>query len=148
MTELSYQYRGQCACGGVKIVYHCAEELSRQTARSCQCEFCVPQAALYLSTPGAKLEVSVRDRRWLYAHRFGTASADFMHCARCNTLTHVQSRIDGDVYALVCANILDAECSPEAVELVSYEGETLEERLRRRARRWIPEIEVRQSGAR
>jgi hypothetical protein len=71
-----------------------------------------------------------------------------MHCARCNTLTYVQSRIDGEIYALVCANILDADCAPKSIEPADYEGETLQERLQRRAQRWIPEIEIRQRNAR
>lgn len=147
MDDSHYSYKGSCRCGAVSLVYRCTREPGEQAARACQCEFCAPRAAIYLSDPASLLEVTVRDRRWLYAHRFGTATADFMHCARCNTLAYVQSEIDGKLYALVSAEILDGFEGPGCVETVSYDGESLEQRLQRRAQRWIPELSIREDHA-
>jgi DNA-binding CsgD family transcriptional regulator len=82
----------------------------------------------------------VKDSRYLYAHRFGTSTADFMHCAVCNCQVFVRCEIEGQVYALVSAPTLLEFSRLQGFVPVDYDGENLPERLRRRARYWIPEL--------
>ena len=142
MTEHRYSHEGSCRCGSLRIHFHCDSALEALRARSCQCEFCLPRGASYVSDTTGRLEVRVRDRRLLYAHVFGTGTADFMHCARCNHLVFVRSRIDGRNYALVVVQALNAGAELAGTGPVDYHCESLPQRLSRRAASWIPDLEV------
>jgi hypothetical protein len=138
MNDFPHNHPGGCECGAVRFDYRCREPLAQQVARACQCEFCLPREASYLSDSVSELEVRIRDRRYLYAHRFGTATAEFMHCAVCNTEVYVACDIDGTRYALVRAAALDEFTALGGTSEVSHDDESLEQRLSRRARNWIP----------
>ncbi len=142
MNKQQHCHAGSCDCGAVQIEYHCSQPLKELSARACQCSFCVPQATSYLSEPDALLRVRIKDPRYLYAHCFGTRSADFMHCVICNALVFVKSTIDDHDYGLVVASTLfEPPVAGEAVT-VDYDTETLAQRLQRRARHWIGTLEV------
>jgi hypothetical protein len=142
VIESRFQHRGACRCGALRISYHCDQPPEKLIPRACQCEFCRPKSASYVSAPQGRLEVRLRDRRMLYAHVFGTGTAEFMHCAFCNEMVFVRSEVDGRVYALVVAQAL-LEMPPGASgRSVDYASESLAERLSRRAANWIPELEL------
>ena len=142
MSEHPFQHRGGCECGAVSFVYHCSQPLTDLVARACQCEFCLPRGASYLSEADARLQVQFRNGRYIYAHSFGTNTADFMHCAVCNTLVYVKSEIDGRDYALVVATALLEYELLDSQGPVDYAGEELTDRLQRRAEHWISHLEV------
>jgi hypothetical protein len=142
MTEMKHHHAGGCDCGAIEFEYTCSLPLAELSARACQCNFCRPQATSYLSEPGASLRVMLPDSRYLYAHCFGTRSADFMHCAVCNALVFVKSEIEGHQYALVVARALKEPPICNAAVAVDYAAENLEQRLQRRAQRWIGQLEV------
>ena len=122
--------------------YHCDQAKQALSPRACQCAFCLPRGASYLSDPSARLEVQLEDRRLLYAHLFGTGTAEFMHCGRCNELVYVRCEIEGRDYGLVVAAALADPPAAATTQAAEYGAETLEERLARRAARWIPEVEI------
>jgi hypothetical protein len=142
MIETKHTHQGGCDCGAIQFEYTCSLPLEQLSARACQCSFCRPQATTYLSEPAAALRVSLRDKRYLYAHCFATRSADFMHCAVCNALVFVKSEIEGQDYALVVARALSATPGGGAALAVDYDKENLEQRLQRRAQSWISRLEV------
>lgn len=142
MTDYPFQHEGACECGGVKFSYHSHTALEELSVRACQCDYCLPRDTRYLSEPAGALRVTVHDRRILYAHQFGTRSADFMHCALCNNLVYVCCRIDEQVYALVVANALARQTGLGAATSVDYDSELLDERLGRRKDRWIGDFEL------
>lgn len=145
MSDFTFQHAGGCRCGAVRYDLHCNLDLDKLALRACQCEFCLPRGARYISMPDAHLEVQVRDKRFLYAHVFGTGTADFMHCGRCNDLVYVSSEIEGRTRALVVENTLEGELSAQP-DAMDYDGESLDERLARRAANWIPTLVVREAG--
>ena len=140
MSEYPHQHAGGCECGAVRFTYYCRQPLSEITARACQCLYCLPRAATYLSDVNTSLHVQVKDSRYLYAHRFGTNTADFMHCAVCNMQVFVRSEIDGFVYALVSAPALQEFEQLQNFVSMDYDEENLPQRLSRRSQRWIPEL--------
>ena len=142
MSEFAYRHSGGCACGAVTFRYHCNRPAAELEPRACQCSFCRPRAASYVGGGEGRLEVRVRDRRFLYAHVFGTGTADFMHCGRCNHAVYVSSRIDGREYALVCFDALDLDVEAAGPQPMDFDDESLDERLARRAKTWIPDLEV------
>jgi hypothetical protein len=142
MVEKRHCHPGSCDCGAIQFEYYCSRPLTELSARACQCDFCRPLANTYLSEPDGLLRVKLRDMRYLYAHCFGTRSADFQHCAICNALVYVTSEIDGHVYALVVARALKESPPNSDAQAVDYAAENLEQRLQRRAQRWISNLEV------
>ena len=126
----------------MSFAYHCRAPLEVRAARACQCEVCLPRGASYLSEPDSRLQVRLRDSRYVYAHSFGTNTADFMHCAICNTLVYVKSEIDGHDYALVVASALLEYEQLASLGPVDYEGEEVADRLQRRAEHWIKQLEI------
>jgi hypothetical protein len=142
MSHFEYRHQGACDCGAVSFAYHCGQSLEHMEARACQCEYCRPKDACYLSAPAAELRVTVKDLRYLYAHRFGTASADFMHCAVCNGQVFVRCEVGDEVYAVVSARALEGFESLGSILPVDHGTESLAERLARRAQCWIPVVVV------
>ena len=122
MSEYAYQHSGGCACGAVTV--RCNRSAAELAPRACQCSFCRPRAASYVGGEG-RLEVRVRDKRYLYAHVFGTGTADFMHCGRCNHAVYVTSRVEGREYALVCFQALGIDAETSAAHAVDFDDESL-----------------------
>jgi hypothetical protein len=142
MIEYSHEHPGGCECGAVRFIFRAQQPLAQMTARSCQCLYCQPRGSSYLSNAESALHVKVRDLRYLYAHRFGTNTADFMHCAICNMQVFVRSEVEGHVYALVSAAALLESARLQHFSAVDYDGEALPQRLRRRSQAWIPELQI------
>ena len=148
MSDTLHQHAGACECGAVQFVYRCGQSLAEITARACQCIYCLPHQASYVSDPQAQLHITLKDKRYLYAHRFGTGTADFMHCVICNSQVFVRSEIDGHLFALVSARALLEFDQLQEFSAVDFDSETLEERLSRRSEPWIPELYVYAGNAR
>ena len=142
MSEFPHEHTGSCSCGSVSYRYSCHSAAADLHPRACQCLFCRPRGASYISDPGGRLEVRVRDLRYLYSHVFGTATADFMHCGRCNHLVYVSTEIDGRLYGLVVQDSLDADIDPGRSRAVEFSTESLEERMARRAKTWIADVRI------
>ena len=142
MNEPAFCHRGACECGHVSLEYRTRTVTADLQARSCQCQYCAPAGHRYLSTAGDSLRVFVPDPRVLYAHCFGTYTAEFMHCALCNNLVFVRSEIEGRAFALAVLGTLGELAGRVCCEPVCYEGEALSRRLERRSRRWIADVDV------
>jgi len=141
VTEYHFQYHGACDCGAVRLVYHCNAALDELQARACQCDYCRPAGLSYLSEPASRLQVLVRDMRYLYAQTFATATAEFMHCAVCNHAVYVRSEIEGNNYALVVAQTLAGWPLPIQVLPKDFGTESVADRLQRRRANWIGQLE-------
>jgi hypothetical protein len=142
VNDYPYEHPGHCECGAVSFSYRCAQPLEKLAARACQCDYCRPRALAYLSEPNTFLRVTLGDQRYLYAHSFATHTADFYHCALCNTPVFVKSHIDGRDYALVVANALDGFAELGASVETRLDEESLAERLQRRSGTWIGGFEM------
>jgi hypothetical protein len=142
VSEFQYQHAGGCACGAVSYRFFCDLSLEQIEPRACQCQFCRPRGSSYISATHGRLEVRVRDARFLYSHVFGTDTADFVHCGSCNHLVYVSSEVDGRLYGLVVEQSLYENLDVGRGRAVDFSAETLEARLARRAATWIPEVVV------
>jgi hypothetical protein len=86
--------------------------------------------------------VNVGDASLVSRYAFGTKTAEFHVCARCGVVPVVTSRIEGRLYAVVSVNAFDG-VDPSLVRRASatFEGESEEDRLARRQRNWIADVE-------
>jgi hypothetical protein len=85
----------------------------------------------------------ISDEDQLNRYRFSTATAEFFVCRRCGGMTFAVSEIDGRRYAVVNVFTFDDSDAMEFdISSTDFDGESLDQRLRRRAHNWIPAVEV------
>lgn len=87
------------------------------------------------------------DRSLVSTYAFGTKTADFHICSRCGVAPVVTSNIDGRVYAVVSVNAFEG-VDPALLDRApaSFDGEGVDDRLSRRKRNWIPDVEFVSNG--
>jgi hypothetical protein len=133
---------GSCHCGNIRFSLDWRPEPEMIPARACGCSFCVKHGGVWTSCPTGKLRVSVRDRERVLPYMFGTKTAEFHVCTACGVVPVVTSRIEGRLYAVVSVNAFD---NVEAARLkrmpASFDGESEGDRLARRQRNWIGNVE-------
>ncbi|MFQ5995577.1 MAG: GFA family protein [Acidiferrobacterales bacterium] len=111
--------------------------------RVCECSFCKKHNATYTSHGEAGLTVAIAEPSRVSKYLFGTNTAEFHVCGRCGVMPFATSRIDGELYAVVNVNTFeDADTFTFTREVRDYEAESLEDRLARRKRVWIPAVSV------
>ena len=133
---------GGCHCGNIRFRLQWPDE-GVIPARACSCSFCRPRRATYTSHREARLEAMIADEDGLSRYRFGTATAEFFVCRRCGGVTFAVSEIDGRRCAVVNVFTFDDSDAMEFDVLsTDFDGETVDQRLRRRARNWIPDVNI------
>lgn len=132
---------GRCHCGNISFQLDWQPEPSEIPARACTCSFCTKHGGVWTSCPTGSLAVAVRDPSAVSPYSFGTGTAVFHVCAHCGIVPVVTSRIDGNLFAVVSVNAFEnVEPSLLRRAPTSFEGESEETRLARRARHWIPSV--------
>lgn len=127
-------YRGACHCGVVSAEY---ETDAPVRLRADGCSFCSSRGVKSASDPDGRLRLVASKR--LTRYRFGHKTADYLICPDCGAYvaTYMESaRGPVGVVNVVGLNMRELKNLP--VTLTSLDGETVEERLARRAARWTP----------
>jgi hypothetical protein len=126
---------GACHCGVVKIVYRTAIPVEKWATRACQCSFCRKHGARNASDPAGELQIAGPVSRY----RFGLRTADFLLCKSCGCYVACVLEHEGRWFGTVNLLMLDVAL-PQTDVPMDYEGESIEERIRRRITRWTPTI--------
>ncbi len=127
-------YRGACHCGAVRAEYETDEPVR---LRQDGCGFCSTRGVKSASDPEGTLTVTSSVR--LNRYRFGHKTADFLICPDCGT--YVATSMESPRGALGVINVIGlniAELKNLPATLTSLEGESVDERIRRRVSRWTP----------
>ena len=133
---------GQCHCGNVTFDLDWPGDAQEIPARACGCSFCVKHGGVWTSNPDARLHATVRTAP-LTTYAFGTRTAVFHVCSRCGVVPFATSDIAERVYAVVSVNTLEnVEPARLRRSPTSFDGETLDARLARRARNWIADVRI------
>jgi hypothetical protein len=132
---------GRCHCGNIAFTMTWAPDPVEIPARACGCSFCTKHGGVWTSNPAAVLEVRVTDPVRVSRYAFGTRTADFHICATCGIVPLVTSRVAGHLYAVVNVNTF-TDVAPALLRhtAASFEEESEETRLARRARNWIAHV--------
>jgi hypothetical protein len=140
--------RGGCHCRALRFelswpTVEPSGGRARLPARRCDCSFCTRIDGVWTSHPGASLTVhEVANTATRY--RFGTQTADFHICSRCGITPLVTCELEGRRYAVVNVNTFDDEVHEHfeiGTDEVSFEGESVDDRLSRRKARWVGQVE-------
>lgn len=127
-------YRGACHCGVVSAAYETDQPVR---LRADGCGFCSSRGVKSASDPEGRLDLKASKK--LTRYRFGHKTADFLICPDCGT--YVATYMEGPRGSIGVANIVGLhinELKNLPVTLTSLEGESVEERLKRRVSRWTP----------
>jgi hypothetical protein len=139
---------GSCHCGNISFELSWEHSPKEIPARACGCSFCTKHGGVWTSNPNGGLKVSIKDRSLVSEYAFGTETAVFHICRQCGVVPVVTSEIAGRLYAVVSVNAFnDVEPSLLQRSPVSFEGESTQSRLARRARNWVPNVQFIETGA-
>jgi len=139
--------RGGCHCGVIRYELSWPLPMAEIPVRACGCSFCRKHDGTYTSHRDAVLMAVISNAAQVSDYTFGTGTAEFKVCSRCGVVPFVTSEILGTTYAVVNVNTFN-NVDPARFERAStdFEGETLEDRLARRRRSWIPNVTIRFGG--
>ena len=135
---------GSCHCGNVSFTLDWQPEPTTIPARACGCSFCVKHGGVWTSCPTGRLRVAVRNPARVSRYAFGTKTAEFHVCMDCGIVPVVTSLIAGRLYAVVSVNAFDDGAAARLERTpASFDGESEGDRLARRQRKWIGDVEFR-----
>jgi len=132
-------YVGGCHCGALGWRFYTDREPSDWAVRACQCGFCRAHGVQVTSDPEGTVEFFAAVPGALSRYRFGRHTADFLVCARCGVYLGAVTQTPQGAYATLNVNAMrfPPPGLPEA-KSISYDGESREQKSRRRALRWTP----------
>ena len=102
---MSHIYSGKCGCSAVKVRLLLPCSLDTLEPRRCDCDYCVARDGVYLSHPGAELQMW--SRRAQREERQGDEIARLLHCSECGELTGAICELDGALLGAVRPQLLD-----------------------------------------
>lgn len=133
---------GSCHCGNIAFTLDWQPDPAEIPARACGCSFCVKHGGVWTACPTGRLRITVRKPDRVSRYEFGTRTAQFHVCRDCGIVPVVTSLIEGRLYAVVSVNAFD-EIEPSRLSRrpASFDGESEGDRLARRQRHWIGDVE-------
>ena len=127
-------YEGSCHCGAVSAEY---ETDAPVRLRQDGCGFCSSRGVKSASDPKGRLTLITRRR--LLRYRFGHKTADFLICTICGTYVAAQMEsTHGSVGVLNVVGLEISQLKDEPATLASLDGESVDDRIKRRLSRWTP----------
>jgi hypothetical protein len=133
------RHAGSCHCGNVTVVFETAVRPAEVAVRECQCSFCRKHGSRSVTDPSGALTVAARDWSEVSRYRFGLKTADFLVCRRCGVYAAAVMPDGSKTYGALNLNLLDERAQfTEPPAAVSYDAETVDQRIERRRVRWTP----------
>jgi hypothetical protein len=132
-------HSGGCHCGALAFTLSTALAPADWSVRACQCSFCRAHSALSTSDPNGSIRFHASRPASLARYRFGLRTADFLLCRECGVYVGALMTSGDRSFAIVNVNALRPipDDLPPA-RAMSYDGEDVERRARRREERWSP----------
>lgn len=135
------EHRGGCHCGNLRLTMRLSATPEDVQLRACGCSFCRAHSTRTTSDPRGSVEIWADDWSLVEPYRFGSGTAEFLVCRRCGVYIGAVCDTAAGARAVINTNSLDDRArftgSPAAVD---HDGETLDDRLARRASNWTPAI--------
>ncbi len=134
---------GRCHCGNISYALEWPESSMEIPVRECGCTFCRKHAGAWTSHRESVLKIAYTEPALVSEYRFGTATAIFTVCSACGVVPFVTSRIDEHLYAVVNTNTFnDSAPFTFSRSATDFEGEGVGDRLERRQRNWISDVQL------
>jgi hypothetical protein len=127
---------GKCHCGNLRFDFDTHIRIEKLNIRACTCSFCQTHGAKYVSDPNGSVKISVKNSSNLNRYRFNHNTADFLICKVCGVYLAALITLDGAQYATL--NLRTTSFGDRGAVLVSYDDETIQERIKRQQKNWTP----------
>lgn len=136
---MSVCYEGRCHCGALGFSYTTNLPANSWSVRACQCSFCRAHAARCTSDPKGSVRFRIDKPSALVRYYFALRTAEFLLCGSCGVYLAAVVSTQRGRFSTVNLNTI-ARTIPDlpSAEPVSYESESREQRIARRASRWTP----------
>lgn len=136
---------GRCHCGNIAYSFLWpGDEVI--PARACGCSFCTKHGGVYTSHPHGRLDARIKDPALVHQYTFGTKTAEFYVCRLCGVVPFVTSTVEDSLYAVVNVHTFEGVDAEEIdVAPSHFDAEGVGERLERRRRHWIPNVNLQHS---
>lgn len=133
---------GGCHCGGLRVEFQTAQNISSLHPRACDCSFCRKHGAAYVSDPAGALSITENAAGLLADYRQGSNAARFLFCRRCGVLIAVVYEQDASTFGAVNSGCLDS--ADEFAESASASPQKLgaAEKTSRWQQLWVPDVVV------
>jgi hypothetical protein len=130
---------GGCHCGNLRVRLRLTQPPAEVRLRACGCSFCRRHNTRTASDPGGVVDIWADDWLRVQLYRFGTGTAEFVICRNCGVYIGAIGDSGSGMRAVINTNCLDdeAQFSGEPAP-TDHDGETTDNRLRRRAANWTP----------
>ncbi len=133
---------GKCHCGNLSFSLRWEPDPTNIPARVCGCAFCIKHGGVWTSHPDGVLKIVIREPAFLSKYQFGSKTAEFHICTHCGVVPVVTSLIGGRLYAVVSVNAFEGvDRNLIRPSTADFDGEAQGDRLSRRARNWIANVE-------
>src|SRR5690606_9903580 len=124
---------GGCHCGALRVRFEPSLPPSELPLRTCTCSFCRKHGSVTAADSDGRLEITIVDVEEAVRYRFGQKTADFLICGRCGVFVAAVIVTASGAVGTLNVNVLEERASLTGPsEIVSYDDETRERRLRRR----------------
>ena len=132
---------GGCHCGNIHVRLRLTKAPEDNSLRACTCSFCRKHNPRMLSDPQGVFEVRADDWSLVERYRLGTRTCDFLICRLCGVFVAAVAELTEGTRAVVNVNRLDDRGRFRSVPTMhEFQGETVSNRLARRAANWMPTI--------
>ena len=134
------EHRGGCHCGHLRVRVRLSKPPADTQIRSCACSFCLSHGTRTVSDPEGQAELWA-DWSLVEKYRFGSRTADYLLCRRCGVYVGAICETSAGCRSVINTRCLEdrAMFGQEAMH-PDYDAETVEARLARRARNWMPTV--------
>jgi len=127
---------GKSHCGNLSFRMETQLSNKELVPRECDCSFCRSHGAKCLSDSSGSATIYVADASLVRRYRFGLRTADFLVCGRCGV--YLGAAITSGGECRVTLNLRATRFHDWPSTVVSYDGETAEDRVARRMEKWTP----------
>jgi hypothetical protein len=138
MPNDRYAFEGACHCGAIGFTFCASQPPESWAVRACQCSFCRAHGARTTSDPDGSVTFCISDASQLHRYQFGARSADFFLCRNCGVYLAAMLSSSAGQFATLNVNTIQAPIQLPGATVVSYEGQSVEQKTARRERLWTP----------
>src|SRR5437868_6422135 len=134
----AHTFEGRCHCGAIGFSFRSEQAPEQWFVRACQCRFCRLHGARTTSDPLGSVIFHVANPEKLKRYRFESRTADFLICSECGSYIAALVTLPRGQFATLNVNAMADVMGVPETHPVSYDGESVEQRLERRGQRWTP----------
>ena len=128
--------KGRCHCGNLSFAIETECPAAQVAPRACQCSFCRMHGARTWSDAHGTATLNVADDQQLQIYRFGLETADMWVCRICGAYAGAVLTDGGSAWSTL--NLRLTELVGRDAAPVSYDDESVAERIARRKVNWTP----------